>query len=94
MSNTVEINGRTFKYKITRWFNGRPEGRTIFYEEETHHKFLWWKWTEPIELFYVSIDIESPNYSKKEVGMVVLIRFLEFEKHETRLKEIQSNQLI
>lgn len=92
--STITIHGRTFKYKIKRWFSGRAYGKTIFYEEETQHKFLWWKWTEPIELFYVSIDIESPYHSIEEVRLNVLTKFLEFKKYESRLKEIQSNQII
>jgi hypothetical protein len=92
--NTITIEGRTFKYKVRRWYNGRRCGETIFYEKESHYKFLWWKWSEPIELFYVSLDIEDSQHSRELVRKIVLSQYNEFSKCEKRQQEINSNQII
>ena len=91
---TITIEGRAFKYKVRRWYNGRRCGETSFYEEETHHNFLWWKWSEPIILFYVSLDIEDSQHSREFVRSIVLSQFEAFEKREKRQQEINSNKII
>lgn len=91
---TITIEGRAFKYKVRRWYNGRRCGETSFYEKETHHNFLWWKWSEPIILFYVSLDIEDSQHSREFVRSIVLSQFEAFEKREKRQQEINSNKII
>jgi hypothetical protein len=92
--NTIKIKGHTFRYNVRRWFDGRWYGKTTFYTEEIHYKFLWWKWSEPVVLFSVNIDIEDPQHSSEEVREIILRKFSEFEKWEKRKQEINSNKII